>query len=262
MIPAGFDYHAPRSIGDAIKLLGSLGPDAKLLAGGHSLLPMMKLRFAQPSALIDLRRIPELRGIKQEGNEICIGAMTTENDLLRSALLADKVPLLVEGAGWIGDPQVRYKGTIGGDISHGDPGNDHPALMLALDASFVLSGPRGERVVKADGFFLGLYSTQAEPDEVLTQIRVPIPTRRQRLVVPETQAQDRRLCDSGHRRPAANERRTRRQGQHWIDQCRSDAAQGSRGGNVPDRQTDRRDQPERGGAAGDEHLQPNTGSAW
>ena len=175
MIPAGFDYHAPRSIDDAIKLLGSLGPDAKLLAGGHSLLPMMKLRFAQPSALIDLGKIRELRGIKQEGNEICIGAMTTENDLLRSALLADKVPLLVEGAGWIADPQVRYKGTIGGDISHGDPGNDHPALMLALDASFVLRGPRGERVVKADGFFLGLYSTQAEPDEILTQIRIPIP---------------------------------------------------------------------------------------
>jgi carbon-monoxide dehydrogenase medium subunit len=175
MIPAGFDYHAPRSIGDAIKLLGSIGSDAKLLAGGHSLLPMMKLRFAQPSALIDLGKIRELRGIKQEGNEICIGAMTTENDLLRSALLVDKVPLLVEGAGWIADPQVRYKGTIGGDISHGDPGNDHPALMLALDASFVLRGPRGERVVKADGFFLGLYSTQAEPDEILTQIRVPIP---------------------------------------------------------------------------------------
>ncbi len=136
---------------------------------------MMKLRFAQPSALIDLGKIPELRGIKQEGNEIRIGAMTTENDLLRSALLADKVPLLVEGAGWIADPQVRYKGTIGGDISHGDPGNDHPALMMALDASFVLAGPSGERVVKADGFFLGLYSTLAEPGEILTQIRVPIP---------------------------------------------------------------------------------------
>ncbi len=176
MISAGFDYHAPRSVGDAIKLLGSLGPDAKLLAGGHSLLPMMKLRFAQPSALIDLGRIPELRGITQQGNEIHIGAMTTENELLRSKLLADKAPLLVEGAGLIGDPQVRYKGTIGGDISHGDPGNDHPALMLALDASFVLAGPGGARVVKADGFFFGLYSTLAEPGEILTQIRVPIPT--------------------------------------------------------------------------------------
>jgi carbon-monoxide dehydrogenase medium subunit len=175
MIPPTFEYHAPRSIDDAVKLLGSLGPEAKLLAGGHSLLPMMKLRFADPKHLIDLGKITTLRGIAQVGNEIHIGAMTTENDLLRSALLAEKVPLLVEGAGWIADPQVRSKGTIGGDISHGDPGNDHPALMLALDASFVLKGPRGERVVKADGFFLGLYSTLLEPDEILTQIRVPIP---------------------------------------------------------------------------------------
>jgi carbon-monoxide dehydrogenase medium subunit len=175
MIPAGFAYHAPRSVVEAIKLLGDLGSDAKLLAGGHSLLPMMKLRFAEPAHLIDLGRIAELRGISQAGDEIRIGAMTTENDLLISALLAEKVPLLVEGAGWIADPQVRYRGTIGGDISHGDPANDHPALMLALDASFVLRGPRGERVVKADGFFLGLYSTQAQPDEILTQIRVPIP---------------------------------------------------------------------------------------
>ena len=134
----------------------------------------MKLRIAQPTHLIDLGRIAGLRGIAQEGNEIRIGAMTTENGLLRSALLADKLPLL-EGAGWIAEPQVRYKGTIDGDISHDDPGNDHPALMLALDASFVLAGPKGERVVKADGFFLGLYMTQLEADEILTQIRIPIP---------------------------------------------------------------------------------------
>lgn len=175
MIPAAFDYHVPRSVADAIKLLGDLGPEAKLLAGGHSLLPMMKLRFAQPSHLIDLGKIAELRGISQAGEEIRIGAMTTESDLLRSELLAAKLPLLVEGAGWIADPQVRYKGTIGGDISHGDPGNDQPALMVALNASFVLAGPKGERVVKADGYFLGLYSTQLEPDEILTQIRIPIP---------------------------------------------------------------------------------------
>ena len=133
MIPAAFDYHAPRSVADAISLLGSLGPEAKLLAGGHSLLPMMKLRFAaaQPPDRPgqDSRRCAASR---RSAIEIHIGAMTTENDLLRSALLAEKVPLLVEGAGWIADPQVRYKGTIGGDISHGDPGNDHPALMLAL----------------------------------------------------------------------------------------------------------------------------------
>jgi len=175
MFPAGFDYHAPQSVADAVKLLGKLGPEAKLLAGGHSLLPMMKLRFAEPGHLIDLGRIAELRGISEAGKEIRIGAMTTEHDLLNSKLLADKVPLLVEGAGWIADPQVRYKGTIGGDISHGDPANDQPALMLALDASFVLTGPKGERVVKADGYFLGLYSTQLAEDEILTQIRIPVP---------------------------------------------------------------------------------------
>jgi len=175
MIPAAFDYHAPRSVSDAVKLLGQLGADAKLLAGGHSLLPMMKLRFAEPAHLIDLGKIAELRGISQAGDEVRIGAMTTEDDVLRSPLLAQKVPLLVEGAGWIADPQVRYKGTIGGDISHGDPANDQPALMVALDASFVLTGPKGERVVKADGYFLGLYSTQLADNEILTQIRISVP---------------------------------------------------------------------------------------
>ena len=175
MIPAPFEYHAPGSVAEAVKLLGSLGAEAKLLAGGHSLLPMMKLRFATPAHLVDLGRIAQLKGIAQVGNEVHIGAMTTEQEILRSALLAQKVPLLVEGAGWISDPQVRARGTIGGDIAHGDPGNDHPALMLALSASFVLSGPKGERVVKADGFFQGLYATQLEADEILTQIRVPIP---------------------------------------------------------------------------------------
>jgi carbon-monoxide dehydrogenase medium subunit len=175
MTPATFEYHAPRSVADAVSLLSELGPEAKLLAGGHSLLPMMKLRFAQPSHLIDLGKIDGLRGIKQAGDEIRIGAMTTEHDLLSSTLLADKLPLLVEGAGWIADPQVRYKGTIGGDISHGDPGNDHPALMLALDASFVLTGPKGDRVVKAAGYFLGMYSTLLGADELLAEIRIPIP---------------------------------------------------------------------------------------
>jgi carbon-monoxide dehydrogenase medium subunit len=175
MIPPAFDYHAPASVADAVRLLGTLKPDAKLLAGGHSLLPMMKLRFAEPRHLVDLGRIPALRGIAQVGSEIHIGAMTTEHELLRSALLADKLPLLVEGAAQIADPQVRYKGTIGGDISHGDPGNDHPALMLASDASFVLAGPNGERVVPADGFFVGLYETLLAADEILTQIRIPVP---------------------------------------------------------------------------------------
>lgn len=175
MIPSAFEYHAPTSLPDAIALLGQFGDDAKLLAGGHSLLPMMKLRFAAPAHLIDLGRIPDLRGIAEVGGEIHIGAMTTENELVWSKLLAEKVPLLVEGARWIADPQVRYRGTVGGDLSHGDPANDHPALMLALDASFVLRGPGGERVVAAADFFQGLYATALAPGEVLTRIRVPIP---------------------------------------------------------------------------------------
>jgi len=173
MIPPDFDYHAPRSVDEAIQLLGSLGPDAKLLAGGHSLLPMMKLRFALPSHLIDLNRIDELRGIREEGDTIVIGAMTSENALIDSALLQARVPLLPEVARQIADPQVRNRGTIGGDIAHGDPGNDHPAVAMALDATLVLTGPKGERSVPADGFFLGTYMTQMAEDEILTRIRVP-----------------------------------------------------------------------------------------
>ena len=173
MIPPAFEYHAPRSVGEAIGLLGSLGSDAKLLAGGHSLLPMMKLRFAQPAHLIDLNRINELRGICEDGDTVCIGAMTVENDLIASAVLQARVPLLPEAAKLIADPQVRNRGTIGGDIAHGDPANDHPALSLALDATFLLQGPHGKRAVKADDFYLGTYMTALAEDEILTEIRVP-----------------------------------------------------------------------------------------
>src|SRR6516165_4473678 len=175
MIPHAFDYHAPKTLPDALNLLKQLGDDAKLLAGGHSLLPMMKLRFAQPGHLIDLGQIAELKGIREDGGTLVIGAMTTENEIIWSKLLQQKCPLLVEGARQISDPQVRYKGTIGGDIAHGDPGNDHPALMIALDAKFVLRGAGGERTVPADGFFLGTYDTQMKPDEIMTAIRIPIP---------------------------------------------------------------------------------------
>ncbi|MDM0113357.1 xanthine dehydrogenase family protein subunit M [Variovorax sp. J22R133] len=173
MIPAAFDYHAPRSVADAIGMLGQYGGDAKLLAGGHSLLPMMKLRFAQPAHLIDLNGIAELRGIREEGDTICIGAMTVENEIIRSTLLQARVPLLPEAARQIADPQVRNRGTIGGDIAHGDPANDHPAIAMALDAVFVLHGPKGERQVKADAFFHGTYMTEAAEDEILAEIRVP-----------------------------------------------------------------------------------------
>jgi carbon-monoxide dehydrogenase medium subunit len=177
MIPRPFEYHAPTSVEAALALLATHGSEAKLLAGGHSLLPMMKLRFADPAHLIDLNRINSLKGIRLEGNELRIGAMTCENDLIWSPLLAQHCPLLVETARLISDPQVRYRGTIGGDISHGDPGNDHPAVMLCLGASFVLKGGGGERVVPADGYFLGTYTTAIEPDEIMTEIRIPVPAK-------------------------------------------------------------------------------------
>ena len=173
MIPPRFEYHAPKTVGEAVALLGQLGSDAKLLAGGHSLLPMMKLRFAQPEHLIDINRIPELRGIREEGGTVVIGAMTVENELISSPILQAKVPLLCEAAKLIADPQVRNRGTIGGDIAHGDPGNDHPALSLVIEASFVLEGPKGRRTVAADGFFLGTYMTQLAENEVMCEIRVP-----------------------------------------------------------------------------------------
>lgn len=172
MIPAAFEYHAPRSVGEAISLLSTLGEDAKLLAGGYSLLPMMKLRFAQPGTLIDINRIPELRGIREEGGMIRIGAMTSENELIASKLLQDRLPLLPEAARLIADPQVRNRGTIGGDIAHGDPGNDHPAIAMALDATFVLQGPNGERQVKAVDFFHGTYMTELAENEILTAILI------------------------------------------------------------------------------------------
>jgi carbon-monoxide dehydrogenase medium subunit len=173
MIPPAFDYHAPRSVGEAVALLGSLGQDAKLLAGGHSLLPMMKLRFAQPAHLIDINRIPELRGIREDGADVVIGAMTVERDLISSRILQTKVPLLAEAPKQIADPQVRNRGTLGGDIAHGDPGNDHPAISLALDARFELQGPKGTRSVQATDFFLGTYMTALAEDEILVRIRVP-----------------------------------------------------------------------------------------
>lgn len=174
MIPPSFEYHAPATVAEALRLLDALGADAKVLAGGHSLLPMMKLRFAEPAHLIDLNRIDELRGIREQNGMIRIGAMTTENDLIASSLLREKCPLIPEAAALIADPQIRNRGTIGGDIAHGDPGNDHPAVMLALEAEFVLVGPRGERVVPANGFYLGTYYTQMEANEILVEIRVPV----------------------------------------------------------------------------------------
>ena len=139
MIPSGFEYHAPSSLDEAVKLLAE-HEDAKILAGGHSLLPMMKLRFAEPAHLVDINSISELKGVREDGAVIRIGAMTTETELIASPVIQEKCPLISDAAKLIADPQVRNRGTIGGDIAHGDPGNDHPAIMMALDATLSADG--------------------------------------------------------------------------------------------------------------------------
>jgi len=172
MIPPSFEYHRPSSVEEAVGLLSSLGSEAKILAGGHSLLPMMKLRFAEPEHLVDINRIPELKGVRVVGDDIIIGAMTSENAVIADPVLNEKVPLLPEAAKLIADPQVRNRGTIGGDIAHGDPANDHPALALACDAIMTIAGPSGTRQVPADEFFLGTYWTALEETDILTEITV------------------------------------------------------------------------------------------
>ncbi len=175
MYPASFDYHTPGSVQEAISLLGKLRDDAKLLAGGHSLIPMMKLRLAQPKHLIDLRKVPGLAGIREDGGSIAIGAMTTHWQVESSKLLQAKIPVVSDAAGMIGDPQVRNLGTIGGSLAHADPAADMPAVMIALGAEFVVEGARGRRTVKVDDFFKGLMMTAVGPDEILAEIRVPVP---------------------------------------------------------------------------------------
>ena len=173
MYPAAFEYHAPTSVKDALGLLGKHKDDAKLLAGGHSLVPMMKLRLAQPKHLIDLRKVPGLTGIKQDGNMLAFGAMTTHWDVESSALVKSKLTVLSEVAALIGDPAVRNRGTIGGSLAHADPAADQPATVLALGVEFVCEGPKGRRTVKVDDWFKGLMSTAVGEDEILVEMRVP-----------------------------------------------------------------------------------------
>jgi len=169
-------YHRPSSVDEAVALFGK-GSDSKYLAGGHTLIPVMKQRLASPSDVIDLGKIKELVGIELSADALTIKAATTYFDILESADAKKAIPAIVHLTSVLGDPQVRYRGTIGGDISHGDPGNDHPAVMLCLGASFVLKGGGGERVVPADGYFLGTYTTAIEPDEIMTEIRIPVPAK-------------------------------------------------------------------------------------
>ena len=175
MIPGSFSYHRPATVADAVKLLADLGDEARALAGGHSLVPMMKLRLATPGHLVDLHAVAGLKGILRDGNNIVIGAMTTQHELLGSDEIGKSLPILHETALLIADPQVRYRGTIGGNVANGDPGNDMPALMITLGASYRLEGPSGAREVAAAEFYQGAYFTALEPSEILTSVSIPVP---------------------------------------------------------------------------------------
>lgn len=175
MIPPAFTYRRAESAEEALSLVAEYGDEAKFLAGGHSLLPLMKLRLAQPEVLIDLGRIRELSYIRAERDHIAIGALTRYHELQHSALLAEELPLLAHASGYVGDPQVRHRGTIGGSIAHGDAASDVPAIVLALDGTLVVSGPSGVREVPSTEFFHGPFETALEPDELLTEIRLPRP---------------------------------------------------------------------------------------
>ncbi|OLB51338.1 MAG: carbon monoxide dehydrogenase [Candidatus Rokubacteria bacterium 13_2_20CM_2_70_11] len=174
MYPAAFDYHAPKNVKEALGLLGKLKDDAKIVAGGHSLIPMMKLRLAQPKHLIDLQKVPGLSGIKADGKALAIGAMTTHWEIESSSTVKSKLPVLAEVASVIGDPAVRNKGTIGGSLAHADPAADWPAAMIALGAELVCEGPKGKRKVAVDQWFLGLMATALKERELLVQVRVPL----------------------------------------------------------------------------------------
>ena len=176
MIPAPFEYHSPATLKEAIDLLQSR-EDAKILAGGQSLVPLMKLRLAKPSHVIDLSRIPDLSFIREQGRSIAIGAMTTYAEIEESPLLLRRCPILPQTASVVGDVQVRSQGTLGGCLAHADPAGDMPAAILALGAEIKAIGPRGERTIKAEDFFLGLLMSALEPDEILTEITIPIPER-------------------------------------------------------------------------------------
>jgi aerobic carbon-monoxide dehydrogenase medium subunit len=175
MIPAPFAYHRPRSVDETLSLLKQYGEEARVVAGGHSLIPMMKLRLARPEHLVDLQDLAELRGIRLDGDEVVIGALTTQHELIGSELLAAKCPLIRETALQIADPQVRYCGTLGGNLANGDPGNDMPAVMMALGAVYRLRGQQQERDVPARGFYHGAFATALQPDEILVGVRVPVP---------------------------------------------------------------------------------------
>jgi carbon-monoxide dehydrogenase medium subunit len=178
MIPAAFSYHAPVSITDAIALLAQYGDNAKILSGGQSLIPLMKLRLATPEHLIDINRVPDLAYVREAGGVLSIGALVRESDLEEAELIKTHFPILLDTSKVIADPLVRNLATVCGNIAHADPANDHPATMLVLEAELVAVGPKGERQIPIDGFFVGPFTTSLGSDEILTELRIPIPASR------------------------------------------------------------------------------------
>jgi carbon-monoxide dehydrogenase medium subunit len=173
VIPAAFDYVAPTTVDAAVQALAEAGEDAKVLAGGQSLLPVLRMRLAAPTKLIDLNRVPELRGVREDGDALVIGAMTTHHDVLHDSLVAEHAALLAEATGTVADPQIRHRGTFGGSLAHADPAADLPAAALAMDAEMVIAGSDGRRTVPAAEFFVDLFTTALQPSEILCEIRVP-----------------------------------------------------------------------------------------
>lgn len=178
MIPPSFEYLRPKTVPEAVAMLKQHGAEAKILSGGQSLIPMMKLRLARPGFLIDINRIAGLSYVKEEGGYLKIGGLTREAELEASPLVRTKYPILLDTAHVIADPQVRNMATVGGNLAHGDPANDHPATMMALGAQVVATGPKGERVIPIENFFLSLFSTALQQEEILTEIRIPVPPAR------------------------------------------------------------------------------------
>ena len=271
MIPPPFDYHAPKTLPEAIALLGKLGEEAKILSGGQSLLPLLKLRFASPGHLIDIGRIPGLDYIKEEGGFLRIGALVREAALESSDLITSQYPILRDTARSIADPIVRNLATVCGNLAHGDPANDHPATMLALGASVILTGPTGTREVPVASFFTGIFTTALEAERGADRDPHPGPAGRLGRRVPEARAQGRRLRDRGSGRVPGDEGRRDRAGRHRHHERGAHAHQGHRGGEVRSWASSRtrrpslkpassprpRPRPTRIGAA-----RPTTGKTW
>jgi len=173
VIPAAFDYVAPTTVDDAVRALAEAGEDAKVLAGGQSLMPVLRMRLAAPTTLVDLGKVAELRGVREDGDVLAIGAMTTHYDVLRDALIAEHAELLAKTTGTVADPQIRHRGTFGGSLAHADPAADLPAAALAMDAEMVIAGPGGRRTVPAAEFFVDFFTTALQPGDILCEVRVP-----------------------------------------------------------------------------------------